>query len=86
MGYTFEVTKVRKVDNAQIGILDGRILEGRVRADSSALLLHDGQSIPVHVKGVLLCGGDRSDGLLSLTVGLGERAMKLVAAGDKIRA
>ncbi|MES2160715.1 MAG: hypothetical protein V4476_06130 [Pseudomonadota bacterium] len=86
MGYTFEVTKVRKVDNAQIGILDGKILEGRVKADSSALLQHGGQSVPVHIKGVILCGADRSDGLLSLTVGLGERAMKLVVPGDMIRA
>jgi len=84
MGFTFEVTKVSKVLSAKIGVLDGKILDGRITANSSALLLHEGQTIPLHVQGVVLCGADRPAGLLSLTVGLGEPAMKLVAAGDKI--
>jgi hypothetical protein len=50
------------------------------------LLLHGGQRIPVHIKGVMLAGANTLGEVVSLTVGLGEPAMSLAVAGDKIHA
>lgn len=84
MAYTFEIARISKLARAQVGVLDGKLLEGTVLVGSIANLVHDKRRWPVCVKGVVLDSVYPSEGELSLTVDLREPAMKFAAVGDRL--
>lgn len=84
MAFTFEITKVNRLAWARIGVLDGKLLDGKVLIGAEAQLEHDGQFYPVRVKGIALEAVRTPREGLSLTVDLREAGMKVAAVGDKL--
>ena len=84
MAFTFEITRISRLARAHVGVLDGKLLEGSVTTDSTVELLHNGQHLPVRVKGVVLDSARPKNTTLSLTVDLREAAMNIAAVGDKL--
>jgi hypothetical protein len=82
--FVFEVTRVSRLPKAGVGLLEGKLLAGKVLTNSQAELVHAGQRIPLRVKGVALDAVFRTDGNLVLAVGLLEPAMALVVVGDRL--
>ena len=84
MAFTFEITGINRLARAHVGVLDGKLLKGTVMTGSQAELVHDGQRVPVRVKGVVLDSAGLASDVLSLTVDLREKAMGLAAVGDHL--
>lgn len=84
MAFTFEITRVNRLARAHVGVLDGKLLEGTVITGSHAELVHDGQRVPVRVKGVVLDSVGLASNVLSVTVDLREKAMGLATVGDRL--
>ncbi|MYM65751.1 hypothetical protein GTP45_02745 [Pseudoduganella sp. FT55W] len=84
MAFTFEITHISRLAWAQVGVLDGKLLDGVVLIGAKAQLLHEGQHFPISVKGVVLDSVPPGTESLSLTVDLREAAIKVAAAGDKL--
>lgn len=84
MSYTFEITNISSLPRARVGVLDGNLIEGCVTTDSMAELVHGNQHLPLHVKGVILGLAKNQCIILSLTVELGQKALDIAAAGDRL--
>ena len=84
MAFTFEITRISRLTKARIGVWDGELLEGSVTTDSTVELLHNGQRLPVRIKGVALGSTHPERTNLSLTVDLREAATKIAAVGDRL--
>jgi hypothetical protein len=84
MAFTFEITQVNRLAWARIGVLDGKLLDGKVLIGDKAQLEHDGQFYPLRVKGIALESVRTQREDLSLTVDLRDAGMKVATVGDKL--
>jgi hypothetical protein len=84
MGFRFEIMSVSKLPRACIGVLDGRLVDGSVVAGMTAELIHDGERLPIHIKGLVLGSVSPGADVLSLTVDLRQEAVGLASIGDLI--
>ena len=84
IAFTFEITRISRLAKARIGVWDGELLEGSVTTNSTVELLHNGQRLPVRIKGVALGSTHPERTNLSLTVDLREAATKIAAVGDRL--
>lgn len=84
MAFTFEITGISKLIKANVGVLDGKLLEGSVITGATADLVHHGVHLPVVVRGVVLDSAKPKNGIISLTVDLRQKAMELVSPGDQL--
>lgn len=84
MGFRFEIMSVSKLPRAYIGVLDGKLVDGSVVAGMTAELIHDGERLPIYIKGVVLGSVRPEADVLSLSVDLRQEAMRLASIGDLI--
>ena len=84
MAFTFEITGIYRLASARIGVLDGKLLDGKVLIGTKAQLEHDGQFYPLRVKGIALDAVRIQREGLSLTVDLRDAGMKVATVGDKV--
>lgn len=84
MGFRFEIISISRLPKARIAVQDGRLLDGSVTAGVSAELIHDGQRLPIHIKGVVLGSVLPGADVLCLTVDLRQNAIGLASIGDLI--
>jgi hypothetical protein len=84
VAFAFEITRISRLAKAGVGVWDGELLEGSVTTGSTVELLHNGQRLPVRIKGVVLGPTHPQGTNLSLTVDLREAAAKIAAVGDRL--
>lgn len=76
--------------SAKVGVLNGQLISGSFKVGSTVNLIHDSESIPMKIKGVVLdyaglgARAKRDPKHISLSVDLRQRAMKLVREGDHL--
>jgi hypothetical protein len=85
VAFAFEITRVDRLPFARVGVLDGKVLEGKVSSKATVELIHGEQRIPLQLMGVVIGSRrPRTDGLISLTADLRQPAMKVVQEGDRL--
>ncbi len=84
MGFKFEIKGISRLEKAGVAVLDGRLLEGSITVGATAELIHGGQRLPIHIKGVVLGSVRPRDDILSIAVDLRQEAMGIAAVGDLI--
>jgi len=84
VAFVFRVTSIRLVEADSVGILEGQLLSGHVKADTDAELLCTDSNVPLHISGVVLDLSDPKKMVLKLKACLKQAAMSLVQKGDFI--
>ncbi|WP_394787754.1 hypothetical protein [Rhodoferax sp.] len=86
MAFKFRISKVQKLPQAGVGVVDGTVLAGQVLTGQSVLLVHNGEKVPLRVEGVVMNNTRRADRTSELTLSfkLKQRALDLATAGDEL--
>jgi hypothetical protein len=85
MAFTFEIAQIHKLSRAKVGVLDGKLLDGKVIFNSSAELIHNGQRFPMHVISVVLDSRMHRDDTVTLSVEQGDLLVSDQTAAPKRR-
>ena len=88
MAFRFKITKVEKLPNAGVGVLDGTVVDGKVTPGQQVVLVHNGRrlSAPMTVAGVVLekTAKRRTDSELSISFKLKQPTFAQAKAGDEL--
>jgi hypothetical protein len=84
VAFTFKITHVDQLPASGVGVLDGTLVEGKVKTGLTVKLVHEGRQIPLKIKGVVLSSGGSAsiDNNMSLSFDLKQPAMRVARAGD----
>jgi hypothetical protein len=84
MALMFKISRVDQLPDSGVGVLDGTLVEGKIRTGMVVKLVHEGRQIPLKIGGVVLASGEPTKNTInmSLSFDLNQPAMRVARAGD----